>query len=247
MKEKETSVRLTPTQEIINRNDQLTAQINQYLEANKDNDHYDYADVNDCVEEQQNLHEKYNFFDQVFEENGLKGLKDVKGKVLIPARYHGFHETFDYNHFRKYPIGAYNEEGKCALITTDGTGTELTPFEYDGIAKFTWYDMYITKKGDKKGLLNLKGEVLAPCELDTIYDAFNDIIQLEQGDKCGLITADGRLYVKPIYDEITDKDEDVYVRLGDKWGFLDEEGTFIDEADEEKQEASYLLNFRIPD
>ena len=37
MKENETPVRLTPTQEIIDRNDQLTAQINQFLEANKDN------------------------------------------------------------------------------------------------------------------------------------------------------------------------------------------------------------------
>ena len=199
------------------------------------------------MEEQQNLHEKYNFCDQVFEENGLKGLRDVKGKVLIPARYYGFHESFDYDYFRKYPIGAYNKEGKCALVSTDGTGTELTPFEYDGIKKFTWYDMYITMKGDKKGLLNLKGEVLVPCVLDTVYDAFNDIIQFEQGGKYGLITTDGSLYVKPVYDEITDKDEDVYVRLGDQWGFLDEEGSFIDEKDQDRLDASFLLNFCIPD
>ena len=36
--------------------------------------------------------DRYDWFDMVFEENGKLGLKDIKGDVVVPAKYDGFQE-----------------------------------------------------------------------------------------------------------------------------------------------------------
>ena len=35
----------------------------------------------------------------------------------------------------------------------------------------------------------------------------------------------------------------VYVRLGDRWGYVDEDGNFVDEDDEDKMEGRCLLSY----
>ena len=72
--------RLFPTPEIIERNDFLSAQIDDMLETQIDPD---LEVVNAYIREQQELHKKYSFFDEVFEENGMKGVKDIKGNIRI--------------------------------------------------------------------------------------------------------------------------------------------------------------------
>ena len=235
--------RLIPTAEVIEYNDSLTAKITEMLGA----ENPDYDEINTCIEEQHAMHQKYTFFDQTFEENGLVGVKDVKGNVRVPALYTDFYQLYDYldthsPELKGYPVCAYDANDKCALVTTDGKGTPFTPFVYDVIAKDNFSNNFMTVNDEKKGMMDKQGTILIPCEMDTIYDAFNGIYTFEAGGKFGLYT-DWKLYIAPIYDEMTDKDDNIYVRLGDTWGYLDYDGKFIDEADQETLDESDLLNY----
>ena len=234
--------RLIPTAEVIERNDFLTAKINEMLAV----ENPDFDAVNVLAVEQYDLHQKYTFFDQVFEENGLVGIKDVKGNVRVPALYIDYHQVYDYldthsPELKTYPVCAYDQHEKCALVTTDGKGTPLTPFIYDEIDKDEFWSNFITVIGEKKGMMDKHGKILIPCEMDTLYDAFNGIYTFEAGGKFGLYT-EWNLYIAPTYDEMTEKDDYIYVRLGDTWGYLDYDGKFIDEADQETLDESDLLN-----
>ena len=235
--------RLMPTAEIIERNDFLTAKLSEMLSVEKP----DYGAANVFSEEQYDIHTKYDFFDQVFEENGLKGIKDVKGNIRVPAIYTGFYQLYDHwglfsLRMKRLPVCAYDKNGKCALVTTDGKGTQLTPFIYDAIKNEDLLDEFIVVQGKKKGVVDSCGNVLVPCEMDVVYEYFNSIRAFEAGGKFGLITSWG-LYIAPIYDDMTEKDEYVYVRLGDTWGYIDYDGKFIDESDEETLDDSALLNY----
>ena len=236
--------RLFPTPEILERNDFLSAQIDDMLETQIDPD---LDVVNAYIREQYDLHTKYTFFDQVFEENGMRGVKDIKGYIRVPAIYADFYELYDYmdmyaSEMKDLPICAYDQHNKCALVIPDGKGTPLTPFIYDAIVKDRFVHEFTIIQGDKKGVMDKKGNILVPCEMDNVYEYFNSIQVLEAGGKLGL-TTDWGLYVAPIYDDIDEKNDYVYVRLGDTWGYLDHCGKFIDESDEETIEESYLLNY----
>ena len=236
--------RLHPTAEIIERNDFLSDQIDDMLETRFDPD---FDVINAYLREQQDLHAKYSFYDQVFEENGLKGVRDLKGNIRVPAIYTNFYELYDYMNMyapemKNLPICAYDQNNKCALVLPNGKGTPLTPFIYDAIVKDRFVHEFTIVQGDKKGVMDKKGNVLVPCEMDDVYEFFNSIQVLVSNGKFGLIT-DWGLYIAPIYDELNEKNDYVYVRLGDTWGYIDHGGKFIDEADHETLQGNCLLNF----
>ena len=236
--------RFFPTPEIIERNDFLTDLIDDLVNVHLDPD---LDEINAYLGEQQDIHSKYSFFDEVFEENGLKGVKDIKGNIRVPAIYTDIYGLYDYMNMyspemKNLPICAYDQNHKCALVRPDGKGTPLTPFIYDAIVKDRFVHEFTIIQGEKKGTMNKKGNILVPCEMDDVYEYFNSIRVLEAGGKYGL-TTDWGLYIAPVYDEIDDKNDYVYVRLGDTWGYLDHSGKFIDESDDETVETTHLLNF----
>ena len=73
------------TQEVVERNEFLHAEIDKYLYVDISAEDFDDTELRTLAEEQDDLIEKYDFSSQIFEENGLKGLKDVTGKILDPA------------------------------------------------------------------------------------------------------------------------------------------------------------------
>ena len=84
--------------------------------------------------------------------------------------------------------------------------------------------------------MNHLGQLLTPLELDKVYKYMpvNGLIEIQIGDKSGLYDYCNHLYVRPIYDEIDEENGKVYVKLGERWGFVScEDGTFIDEDDED--------------
>lgn len=82
-----------------------------------------YDEANKLQEEYYKIESEYNLFDYTYEENGKMGVKEVTGKVRVPAIYRNFSELYSYTIKRNDPVGAQNEEGKFALVTTDGKGT----------------------------------------------------------------------------------------------------------------------------
>jgi hypothetical protein len=85
--------------------------------------------------------------------------------------------------------------------------------------------------------MNSQGQLLTPLELDKVYlyMPINGLIEIEMDDKMGLYDYCNKLYVRPVYDAIDEKEGSVYVQLGERWGYINsEDGTFIDEDDEDK-------------
>ena len=212
--------KLLPTKDIVVKKLSLQQKIDDAL----DNENYEESDrLYELVSE---LNEKYDFKDQVFEENGRKGLRDMTGDTLVPPLYAGICETYNFEELRGCPIGVCNENGKCALVTTDGEGTLLTDFEYDNIRFFGYLPYFIVWKGEKVGFIDIDGTVVVPCILDDWHDGFNDIQIIESEGKYGFITRWG-LYVEPMYDELDNKNNEPRVRKGDTWGYVNTDGDFV--------------------
>ena len=193
--------------------------------------------------EYENLCKEYQWWDIVFEENGKKGLKDVSGKVRVPAMYADFPTLYHYVHYRNVPVIAQNEQGLYGLVKANGSGDAITGFEYEYMDLEKWSTLFVAAKDGHCGIMNHQGSLLVPCELDGVCREvpINGHILVTLGDKKGIYNYAYALYIKPIYDEIEEKDDKVYVRLGNQWGYLDEEGNFIDENDEETLDEVCVL------
>lgn len=127
---------------------------------------------------------------EAFEDNGLWGLKDENGDVLLHAQ---FNEIF-----------AFDESGKCVAVTNgkygylDKSGTWVIPQMYDDAYDFEYSNVTMVKLGEKMGLINLQNVPVT----EFVYD---DIRTLEAGSYYnvllnglwGVIDAEGKI-VMPV-------------------------------------------------
>ena len=188
---------------------------------------------------------EYELFDHVFEENGKIGLKDITGKVRVPALYKEFPILYPYHLFRNLPVLARDFNDKLAIVAADGTGKALCDFEYDSIyIEFASDGFFVCAKeeGDDyvEGVINSKGEILVPCEMDSVYEMIYDCMLVEKGDKVGFLMSNGA-FAAPVYDEYDDSGNFLQVRKGAVWGYLSVDGEFIPEEDDELIEKSVLI------
>jgi hypothetical protein len=178
--------------------------------------------------------------------NGKKGIKDIKGKVRVPALYNDFAVLYAYTSFRNTPVIALNDEGKFAIIKANGTGEAICGFEYEDIDIEPLSKLFVVRKAGKTALMNSQGQLLTPLELDKVYlyMPINGLIEIEMDDKMGLYDYCNKLYVRPVYDAIDEKEGSVYVQLGERWGYISsEDGTFIDEDDEDTLDEAPVLHW----
>ena len=149
---------------------------------------------------------KYDWYDEVFEENGKKGMKDVKGKIVVPAIYDDFCMPEPYFH-KSMPVGA-KKDGKVALVTRDGTGLPQTEFEYHYAERIPFTAIYAVWKSDdlKHFALMAGGKVFTPYEIEAYGDVCDGAIRLAAGGKIGLLAYElGLTYIRPEYDDIYDE------------------------------------------
>ena len=173
--------------------------------------------------------QEYDVFTQAFEENGRYGVKDACGEVLVPAQFDDISCTFS-DSYRHWAVPVVNE-GKMALVASDGKGTLHTPFEYDKIHFYEGY--YYLIKDDKMGLATVGGRILVPAAMDKVYEPFNDLIMFEKDGKYGFSMLGSDVLTEAIYDdyEVGD-DEYLIVEKDGVRGYLDEEGHFTTESDD---------------
>ncbi len=229
----ETEKKLIPSQEIIN---EYLAHHSAFMESSTCD-----AESTHHLQMMEDLNGKYDFFDQEFTEGGLTGLKDVTGKVRIPAMYKAIGARYRIEAWRNHPVPVVNAEGKYAIVRADGTGEPLCDFVYDYIGLLTWTELFTAYIGDKAILLRPDGSKLFTAPVDYIHEPLNDLIVLENEGKFGLCTWQGD-YVAPIYDELDcDENSDVYVRLGDQYGYIGYDGAFMPEplSDEDYDKGHY--------
>ncbi len=189
---------------------------------------------------------EYDLFDQVFEENGMQGVRNVRGKVLVPALYKDYAEVYIYSkHGQPKPIVACDFNDKYALVTSDGKGTPICGFEYDMI-KFMFGSCALYKcwkrVGEKylTGVLDCEGNVIVPCEMDEVYGFCNNFAVVEKDGKFGAVTTNS-FYVEPLYDEIEEREGYLTACKDGNWGYVSSKGEFIDENDEDRMDEEELL------
>ncbi len=192
--------------------------------------------------------DRYDWYDTVFEENGKLGLKNVKGEIVVPAKYDGFQERCHYLFAPKVPRVALFR-GKAGLVKADGSGEELTPFDYDVISYMIIEPYYTVKKGDKLGIIGMNGHIIAPCILDDIYHPSGRCVIFKSEGKYGLLDSScGDLYVAPQYDniEFIDMEQPYTVTKDGVEGVINEAGTFMTE-EEALDYDGYLVGEYIPE
>ena len=189
------------------------------------------SDYCEFYEEYNDLIASYDWNDIVFEENGKKGLKNVKGQVVVPALYDDFSDLAPYYEYPKRVIAYLN--GKVALVKRDGEGSPITDFEFSQMEHIPYSPFYAVLKEDDEAhfaIMMYDGKVITPYELETYCEAVNDAILLGANGKTGLLHYVGEIvYIKPQYDSIYDEGvgSDFFFVKGGVAGRLTLDGRFI--------------------
>ena len=185
-------------------------------------------------QEYYDLISQYDWIDEIFEDNGKKGLKNSMGEIVVPAIYDDF--CFLESYYNKHYNAVAIKDGKAGLVKRDGTGTPVTGFEYLHMARIPLTSVYaVWKPEDTKHLaLMLEEQIITPFEIEAYGDVSDGAIRLGANGKIGMLHyGNGITYVKPEYDDIHDEGvgEDFIFTKDGKEGRLTWEQRFV--SDEE--------------
>ena len=169
--------------------------------------------------------------DRVFVEDGKVGVADALGNVLVPPMYQECFYLTGRMVSERLPVVACDFDDKCALVTCDGKGTPLCGFEYDLITLlFGNSNLFVCRKniGNRvyAGVLNSKGEVVVPCEMDMVHFVANDVACVVKDGKLGILTMEGRFF-PPVYDDMEEGNGYLTACKDGEWGYVSTEGEFI--------------------
>ena len=146
---------------------QLAAEYSDLLEKHADYDFSLTDDERDEIEQRlTELRNDYDWDNYMFTDpaTGKKGVKDITGRILVPARYDGFSFMGSYQLGHDLPKAAI-KDGKYGFVAGDGSGKELTDFVYNSLEwdpatcffKATWGN-----NGEHTGLVTPNGLVVKP-------------------------------------------------------------------------------------
>ena len=191
------------------------------------------------------IEEEYDIFDSVFVEDGKMGIVDALGNVVVPPMYNGYSELYCYMIPKRLPVAVCDFDDKYALVACDGKGTPLCGFEYDMITfLFGTANMYVCKKdvGNRvySGVLNSKGELLVPCEMDMIHFVANNVVCVVKDGKLGILTTEGRFF-PPVYDDMEESNGYLTACKNGVWGYVSTEGELIALDDFERLSKAELF------
>lgn len=154
-------------------------------------------------EERHNLIFDYDWYDEVFEENGKMGLKDVKGDIVVPAIYDDFSVVPSYVYRSISAVAIL--DGKMGMVACDGKGTPRSAFEFTSMEYIPFTAVVaVTKAGDNEHFaLMMMGTVLTPFELTKYYSPYNGcFIVCGDNNKKGLFDFEHLIYIAPEYDDV---------------------------------------------
>ena len=127
-------------------------------------------------------------------------------------------------------IPEQNEKGKWGYINE--MGTKVIDYKYDEANYFN-NGLALVRKGNALGMIDSEGKEIIPVKYDIIEPHSNDIFRVAANGKhkdgvlldetYGFITADGKVLLKPEYDEIgIFKDGIAYIKKGQLYGFIND-------------------------
>lgn len=190
--------------------------------------------VKECFTESCTLNNKAKEIYQVKNGKGHWGVIDKKGKILIPINYEEIYRfkgdsvaivksknkygLIQTNNKIIYPINNewIGEYENFYIVNNNGKAGILNK-RLDTILNFNYQDidpcyynpktLFIAKKGDKFGVIGLRGNIITPFE----YDEFSNWVEYGPGEnhhfvtknkKKGIITIDGKNIIPTVYDKL---------------------------------------------
>ena len=153
------------------------------------------------------LERLYDWKNEIFVENGKKGVKDIVGMVRLNPEWDNVMLPLEY--FSTNSVFAVCKAGKWGLIASDGSNHIVCNPQYDAMKSAMTYrcsasyiDLFVVEKNGKKGLLKDNGEELVPCVMDKINHK-GGIIALHKDRKVGMVSENVNYDVAwPEFDEI---------------------------------------------
>ena len=231
------------TAELADKLDSLEAEIKR-----ADRDDKNYLRL---LQEREDLMHGYDWFDEVFEENGKKGLRNIRGEVVVPAIYDGFGMLHPY-YLPMMLVGAIKDD-KFGLVKRDGKGTPTTDFEFHYVESipYTLFNFAFKSEDLNHFALIVLNKVFTPYELVDFYRPCDDHIILKgDNDKYGIIGMGSLIYISPEYDDIIDNgigEDFTFIKDGVK-GRVTMDKRFISDEDydslsDEEQDELYDIGF----
>ena len=179
------------------------------------------------------LESNYDWFNVEFTdpETGKKGLKDVTGKILVPALYDGFKEFHNYIFTPNAPVIAI-EGGKYGIVAGNGSGKVFCEFKYDHMASLEPFTTLFLARWDGEkdcfGVVAFYGAIICPNILTSYCEPFSRIVIIKSDDKYGVIDSETNQCVLPEYDDVEiDVDADVIFHKDGQKGYVTDKGEFI--------------------
>ena len=229
--------------------EQITVINNRIREILSGNTANNEKELMKLYQEYWTIRAEYDILDRTFEEDGKMGVVDIIGNVVVPALYKDYAELHNRAVYSQLPVPACDFNDKYALVTSDGKGTPLCEFEYDKIIFLRGSNNYfvcVKKVGERMqaGVIDSKGEVIVPCEMDKVFFASNRFACVRKDGKMGVLTMNGD-YFAPIYDEVEANKGYLAVCKRGRWGYLGSKGEFVDATKENMEKANLLCLFEL--
>ena len=184
-------------------------------------------------EELNTLEQEWDWYNYTFTDpaTGKVGVKDVTGKVLVPAEYDEIGFEGNYFYYHETPK-AVKKDGKWGLVTGNGTNQVLTGFKYDRLTTYPYTSLFCFHadgKSDTFGILYADGTELVPNILTSCSEVCNGIISFESNGKYGVLDLDTNDVLMPQYDNLECEDLDgliTFVKDGVK-GYVNTHNEFV--------------------
>lgn len=188
-----------------------------------------------------NLIKKYDWRDEMFRENGLVGLRNANGEIMVPCGDYNFIHGCDYWDDTSFAIASRN--GSYGLVKRDGKGTVITPFNYRNIDRWDYdtnavhanqrYNIHIGYKETDRIVNDLivNGEVIvSSADYISDFERGGFIYWDKEKNKYGFLGVYWDwILTEPIFDRIRVHDEQPYftfVKKGEE-GVLTTDKEFI--------------------
>lgn len=140
-----------PTVEIIREYDEVSSDI-AGLDPSWDED-----EANATLHKWLELENSYDWSNIEFTDpaTGKKGLKNVKGELMVPALYDSFPSPGTYiDHWERIVAVL---DGKYGILENNGYADVILPFEYDCIIPTDNWDDFTCRKDNHEEVINISG------------------------------------------------------------------------------------------
>lgn len=152
-----------------------------------------------------------------FKNNGLWGILDKTGKVVVPA---------DYADIGDYNKGTWVKKGEAYGVINNGKYTEV-----EGASKiWDWDESELTyaKKGDKIGFIDHSGKWVIEPKFDKARAFHKGLAPVCNEKKWGYVNAKGTFAIDTKYADAEVFSEDGFAPVKEKhWGFINTSGKLV--------------------